>query len=391
MYGLIRSQKRWPTEIESLETLSTRYKKSECEDRRDKIFALFSITSEVRDGHLFNVDYTKDIEETFISVVKWAALGPLRNGPIVSFARAIANGLDLEWPDYLLESTIELEDQRSPAFFNWVNQPLRITLWGLNLGKWSFEPRGPLLVAQITPREFRSEPVQVHLPLLSSFHSPTLEFELIALEMSNVFLACQDNHVVARAYCQFHCQDWLLPEHAPTLWGGPGLSRSYVPSVFEGLEVGDFSLALQNVAQFMEILLDKLDPSVWEQPLIGYVGGSGPWRSSFDEISGETGLKAALKIVLKTLKIKSLISLTGVVEEEDSEDSDEDEASETEWDKRRAESEVLAKPKIRKPPIEQPRRRKLQDGSSPSISEEGRFPSPLCEEPTFKDELESLA
>jgi hypothetical protein len=110
MYGLIRSQKRWPMEIESLETLSTRYKKSECEDRRDKIFALFSIASEVRHGHIFNVDYTKDIEGTFISLVAWATSGPLWNGPIVSFARAIANGLDLKWPDYVLESTVELEE-----------------------------------------------------------------------------------------------------------------------------------------------------------------------------------------------------------------------------------------------------------------------------------------
>ncbi|PMD33271.1 hypothetical protein L207DRAFT_557891 [Hyaloscypha variabilis F] len=279
MYGLIRSQKRWPMEIESLETLSTRYKKSECEDRRDKIFALFSIASEVRHGHIFNVDYTKDIEGTFISLVAWAISGPLWNGPI---------------------STVELEEQRSPTFFKWVNQPLRITLWGLNLGKWSFERHGPLLVAQISPREFRSEPVQVHLHIFSSYNLPTLEFELLALETSNIFLACQNNH-------------WLLPEHAPTLLGGPGLSRSYVPSVFEGLEVGEFSLALQNVAQFLEILLDKLDPS-------------------------------------------SPISLMGVVAEEDSGDSEEDGASETEWDKRRAESEVLAKPKIRRPPIEQPRR-----------------------------------
>jgi hypothetical protein len=164
-----------------------------------------------------------------------------------------------------------------------------------------------------------------------------------------------------------------------------------VPSVFEGSEVGEFSLTLQNVAQFMEILLDKIDPSVWEQPLIEYGGVSGPWRSSFDEVSGETGLKAALKIVLNTLKIKSPISLTGVVEEEESEDSEEDEVSETEWDKGRAESEVLAKPKIPKPPIEQPRRRNLQEGSSHLISEEGKFLDPLCEEPTFRDELESLA
>jgi hypothetical protein len=129
--------------------------------------------------------------------------------------------------------------------------------------------------------------VQVHLHIFSSYNLPTLEFELLALETSNIFLACQNNRVVARAYCDFHRQDWLLPEHAPTLWGGPGLSRSYVPSVFEGLEVGEFSLALQNVAQFLEILLDKLNPSFWEQPLIGYGGSSGPWRSSFDEASGE--------------------------------------------------------------------------------------------------------
>jgi hypothetical protein len=393
MCGLIRSQKCWPMEIESLETLSKRYKKSECEDRRDKIFALFSIAKEVNPDRPFTVDYTKDIEETFISLVAWVASGPIWMGFIIDFARVVADGLDLKWRGYSLESTIESDDQRSPPFFKWVSQPLEITLWGHNLGKWSFQRKDDLMWAQIRPGAFDSEPILVYLlPLSDRQRSFEPYFDLLALKTSNVLLACQNDRVVTRAYYQFHGHK-LLPQRKLARIGAryqssdqrlPG--ESFVPSVFEQMEVGYSWLKLQNVAQFMEILLDKLDPGVWRQPPRIYGGGLLGGGGMNFESSGDRDLK----VVLKNLKIKGLISLTGMEEEDDSEDSDEDESLQAGFERLQAESEALAKPRVRKPPIEKPRRRRLQNNSSLRISEEGRFLDPFCERSVLANDFETL-
>ena len=69
MYGLVRSQRRWPIYVDSFETLSMRYKESECHDSRDRIFALLGIAKEVVLGRGFTVDYQKNMEETFIFLV----------------------------------------------------------------------------------------------------------------------------------------------------------------------------------------------------------------------------------------------------------------------------------------------------------------------------------
>ena len=77
MYGLMRSQRRWPRYRETITTLCNRYKASECEDRRDRIFALFKISKEVALGRDFSIDYQKDLEGTFLALMAWAGAGSI--------------------------------------------------------------------------------------------------------------------------------------------------------------------------------------------------------------------------------------------------------------------------------------------------------------------------
>lgn len=63
MYGLVRSQRRWPIYVDSFEILSERYKESECEDSRDRIFALLGIAKVVALERGFTVDYRKNMEK----------------------------------------------------------------------------------------------------------------------------------------------------------------------------------------------------------------------------------------------------------------------------------------------------------------------------------------
>jgi ParB-like chromosome segregation protein Spo0J len=62
-----------------------------------------------------------------------------------------------------------------------------------------------------------------------------------------------------------------------------------------------------------------------------------------------------LKVVLKGLRMINPIPLTAEEEQATSEEESEDESPLKDWKKLVAESEVLAKAKIRKPPIDKPR------------------------------------
>lgn len=380
MYGLIRSQRRWPIFIESLTTLSMRYKRSGCEDSRDRIFALLSIAKEsmVRGNGGFKVDYQKDMEQTFISIVAWAGTGPIPIASRVKFARVVADVLNLKWPNYSLESRIQSNTHRSPTFDKWIRQHLIIAIRCQYLGKWTFSQvhKRYLGKAEISPRVFRSEPVAVYL----SFHAlePPLDynFYLFALNTSNVLLACNSfGTVIARAYYQFHGQK--IPD------------REFIPSIFEGLnvrrEVGDETghhvIELSNVAQFIEVLLDELDPGVWQvsanPPGLSQGGGSLPKVKKTTE-------DRDLKVVLKGLKITNSMTLTEEDERGDPEESGEDESLEADCERRQGESEVLARPRIRKPPIEKPRSQK--SNALPGISKVDRFLDPFCERPLLADD-----
>jgi hypothetical protein len=112
-------------------------------------------------------------------------------------------------------------------------------------------------VAKISLRLFKREPVEVCMPLNGLQHSTDLTYDLFGFSTSNVFFACKASEnkswtIVTRAFFE------------------PSISlrtANFVQSVFEGLTIiadsnNRHRVELKNVAQFMEILLDRLDPQV---------------------------------------------------------------------------------------------------------------------------------
>ena len=165
MYGLVRSQRRWPIYVDSFENLSERYKESGCEDSRDRIFALLGIAREVVLRRGFAVDYQNDMEQTFISLIAWGGTGAIAKYSRLQFALLVAKATNLEWPSYMLESRIESDSQRSPIFFKWIRQALPMALRCRYLGKWTFERQAKTRRAEIRLEVFYSEPVDIYLPL----------------------------------------------------------------------------------------------------------------------------------------------------------------------------------------------------------------------------------
>ncbi|KAI8689479.1 HET domain-containing protein [Fusarium sp. Ph1] len=250
MYGLICSQRRWPTQMESFATLYERYKDSGCEDGRDRIFALLGIATEVAFERGYTVEYHMTKEDTFVSLVAWGGKGAVKINCRIQFARLTAEAMELTWPHYQLESSLESESQRSPSFFKWVHQPLAISLRCHTLGEWWFDRQLETTGATIFRSDSRAE---VHLPSDTKEHDGHLDLHLFGFKTSEVLLACQVTRgnswtVVSRAY-------YASKESR---------GRQRVPSVFKGLNVaaggaGGFGVQLENVAQFMEIFLDKRD------------------------------------------------------------------------------------------------------------------------------------
>jgi hypothetical protein len=93
--------------------------------------------------------------------------------------------------------------------------------------------------------------------------------------------------------------------------------------------------------------------------------------------------------VLEELKIISSVTLTEKVEERNLEESDKDESFNADRDKLLAESKALAKPRILRPPVEKPKRRR--GSASPYISEVDRFLDPFCERTLAVEDLETLS
>ena len=140
MYGLLRSQRRWPIYADSFTDLLIRYEYSGCEDDRDRIFALLNIAKELALDRSITVDYRKDMEEIFFSLVAWEGTGSIAIHSRLEFARSVASALGFlsQWADYPLESTIQSVCQRSPSFHRWLRQKWPISLGCRPLGRWEF-------------------------------------------------------------------------------------------------------------------------------------------------------------------------------------------------------------------------------------------------------------
>jgi hypothetical protein len=381
MYGLIRSQRRWPIYVDSFETLYDRYKESGCEDRRDCIFALLGIAKEVALERGFIVDYQKNMEETFVSLIAWGGTGAIAESSRIHFALLVAKAMNLEWPNHLLESSIDSTLRRSPYFSKWVHQPLLVVIPCRYLGNWTFQRHSKLGVAQISPELFEIEPLEVYLSLDAGRQFKDLSFHLFGFGNSNVVLACKANThrswtVATRAFYRFKKEPLQrLP------------NRNFVPSVFEELDIvvdesGRCRIELKNLAQFMELLLDELDTTVWQLPKnVGpRVEGAGSLKKPKND-----NRNRGLDEVLERLKIVSSVTLAGE-EEGSSEESDEDESPEADLDKLLAGSEDLARPRLKIPSLDKPRK---QRSSSSNVSlhrhVSDKFLDPFCER-TFEGE-----
>jgi hypothetical protein len=123
MYRIFRSQNRWPEFVESFETLSDRYRTSNCEDNRDRVFALLSISQEVVLDRPFTVDYQKSVEETFFSLMAWGATGPIETQSRLKFGILAGEVMDLRYGSYIVESQMDrFDSEKSPVFSKWTSQ-----------------------------------------------------------------------------------------------------------------------------------------------------------------------------------------------------------------------------------------------------------------------------
>ncbi|PMD22177.1 hypothetical protein NA56DRAFT_688308 [Hyaloscypha hepaticicola] len=364
MYGLIKSQKRWPKFVESFETLFVRYQDSGCEDPRDRIFTLLSISKEVVLERGFNADYKLNMEDTFLSLMAWGATGPVKIDSRIKFALLAVESMDLRWLSYKLESALRFESQRSWSYFKWIQQPLAMTVRCQRSGKWPLynqrsKGRGLDTISDSDDEDYsiRSLPLEISSEFVEYDHGDRHDLDLFGFARSDIRLICipavnrrRTWTVVARPSYQFLSHNEQTSEKAEKR-----NDRELAPTVFEGLDIVEdaserFVLELKNVAQFMEILLTDRGPlpsSSTTAPGRGKGGGS---------LAAPTNDKArGLNAVLKGLRIISPITLTAEEEPATSEEDSENESTLTDWKNLVAESEVLAKVKIRKPPIDKPR------------------------------------
>ncbi|EEU40601.1 uncharacterized protein NECHADRAFT_75911 [Fusarium vanettenii 77-13-4] len=355
MYGLIRSQRRWPTHRESFATLYQRYKDSGCEDGRDRIFALLGIATEVTFERGYNAEYHRTKEETFFSLVAWGGKGAVKLNSRIEFARLTAEAMELTWPHHQLESSLEVESQRSPSFFKWVHQPLAISLRCSRRGKWPFHRQLETTGATIFTADSGAE---VHLPRGANEHDAYLDLYEFGFETSNVCLACQVTRqnswtVVGRVY-------YAKPVSEV---------RQRVPSVFQGLTIaadgtGGFGVQLENVAQFMELFLDKCDVrptrGVGLSSLFTRARGAGTLRRVKESKNRN------LEEVLEKLKIASSLNLDTWKGGGGSVNGVDDDSVDADLDKLLDPSEELASSRVPSTSVEKPRKRDWASPNSPS-------------------------
>jgi hypothetical protein len=226
-----------------------------------------------------------------------------------------------------------------------------LVLPSLHIGKFKFEKSSFVGVASISPNLFIGEPKEVRVPLDGLSHSTDITYDLFGFWTSNVFFACKaSGHkswtVIARAFVNFS-HDSPPKTH-------------FVQSVFEGLTVtadddNRYRVELKNVAQFMEMLLDRLDPQVWAAPSNrGAVsrGGSGNLAKPSYVKSGYEDLQ----LILHSQRIKNAVNILNDEEKEEKEDGDEDESLYKDWENLTADCDTLVKLKTSKPRIDMPKK-----------------------------------
>ncbi|KAI1374543.1 heterokaryon incompatibility protein-domain-containing protein [Hypoxylon crocopeplum] len=265
MYGLIRSQKRWPQHVEPFEDLYTRYREFGCEDSRDRFFALFGIAKEVVLQRGFSVDYRKDNLETFISLVSWAVGGAIKIASGRKFIHIAAEVMGFQWSDYPTEFCIDPKPKWSPVFLKWATQPLAISL-----------------------RCYRC--------------STNARFTIFRIAASSVYLRCNPTGR----------NSWtVVGRHDGSRW---------VNSIFTGVGIvadkpDNYFIGLKNVAQFIEIFL-----------AYAYTGGGGwggSWILQYPARVKQPAADKGLAELLSSVKIKRSVELVTRGAEEADIDMDE--------------------------------------------------------------------
>jgi hypothetical protein len=175
---------------------------------------------------------------------------------------------------------------------------------------------------------------------------------------SGILLACTTTAhstwtVSARAYFQY-CGEAPHPTFP---------KRPFVCSVFEGLQISLDStkqhvIRLNNVAQFMEILLERLDNWVWRPVESSMPGPQGQNPENKERFAKNRNPKQVLEGLESTHQ-----PILANDEEEVSGESDDGETIERDNERSMANFDPLVKPRISKPPIEKTRQREKKASS----------------------------
>ncbi|KAI1136884.1 heterokaryon incompatibility protein-domain-containing protein [Hypoxylon sp. FL0543] len=341
MYGLVRSQKRWPQHVECFEDLYTRYSEFGCEDSRDRFFALFGIAKEVVLQRGFSVDYRKDNMETFVSLVGWAAGGAIKIISGRQFIRIAAEVMGFDWSDYPTEFGVDSKPKWSYLFFSWACQPSDISLRCYDCRASFNMPELPSKYGQtyFDQREMIKEFVDARPPL-DDAESPTeSRFTVFYVTTSSVYLRCKPSG---------H-NSWTVVDRLHNV--------CWVSSIFTGLTIvaekpGNYFIKLQNAAQFIEIFLAYAPRFVRR---INIDTDSARWPIRVTQIADR-----GLAEMLKSVEIQSSLALAAREEEEY--DSDIEEAPDG--------SEPPAKPRVLITSVEKSGRQRAGATRVPSRGEE---------------------
>jgi len=293
----------------------------------------------------------------------WGATGPVKIDSRIKFALLAAKSIDLRWPSYKLETALQFESQRSWSYFKWIQQPLAMTVRCQQFGKWSLynqrsTGRGLNANSDSGDEDYSigSLPLETSSEFVEYDHEDRHDLDLFGFATADIQLICRPTVDRRRTWTVVARPSYQFLDHTEQTSENPEKrkDRELLPTVFEGLNIVEdasegFALELKNLAQFMEVLLadGRTLPSNSTTARYGKGAGSLAVPTS-DETRG-------LNAVLKGLRIISGITLTAEEEQATSEEESEYESTLTDWKKIVAESEVSAKVKIRKPPIDKPR------------------------------------
>jgi len=217
---------------------------------------LLSISREVVVDHPFTVDYSKNMEETFFALAEWAAAGSVKTNRRLEFAKLVAGLLDMHGGDYLLETKIHTDSQRSPIFFQWIEKPLRVSLECRLCQKVRLHARS-------SPDITKSWPLPLDTDTEESKLEP--EFYLFDIAQLGCYLICKPiTHGCWTAVARAIDRKLDKPKSREITFTRFLNAYDIKSTIFQGCMVTNgknqaLTIELSNVAQFMELLFEECD------------------------------------------------------------------------------------------------------------------------------------